>query len=115
MSDTAKCPECSGEFSYQDRGLWVCPECGHEWQASDSQATVAEVLDANGNRLTSGDAVSIVKDLKIKGASGILKAGTKVKNIRVLDDEHIVDGHDIDCRIAGFGALKLKGSVVRKA
>lgn len=114
MPDAPKCPECSGGFSYQDRGLFVCPECGHEWLGMEVEIATPAVADVNGNTLSNGDAVSIIKDLKIKGASGVLKAGTKVKNIRVLDLDHIVGGHDIDCRIEGFGALKLKGSVVRK-
>jgi len=76
---------------------------------------VAQVRDSNGNVLQSGDTVSVIRDLKVKGSSSVVKVGTKVKNIRVLDAEHITDGHDIDCKIDGFGAMKLKGSVVKKA
>lgn len=111
MSDS--CPKCSGSYCYQDRGLSVCPECGHEWDA-DATETVDAVVDSNGTVLASGDSVSVIRDLKVKGSSSVVKVGTKVKNIRVLDPEYVVDGHDIDCKIDGFGAMKLKGSVVKK-
>ena len=93
--------------------MLVCPECGHEWSA-DEAALVIETRCANGNVLTTGDSVTVIKDLKIKGSSSVVKVGTKVKNIRVLDPEYIVDGHDIDCKIEGFGAMKLKSTVVKK-
>lgn len=114
MSDVPPCPACGSVFAYLDRQSYVCPKCGNEWGTATDSVNVLVVVDVNGKPLASGDTVSVVKDLKIKGASGVIKAGTKVKNIRVLDADHIVDGHDIDCKIAGFGVIKLKGSVVRK-
>ena len=117
MPDLPACPQCASAFTYADGALWVCPECGHEWAAdagpaadhgADDDARV--VLDAVGNRLADGDAVIVIKDLKVKGASSALKAGTKVRNIRLVDGDH-----DIDCRIEGFGAMQLKSEFVRKA
>ena len=113
-SQIPACPKCSSSYAYEDRNQFVCPECAHEWSESVASESVYEVKDANGNVLKSGDSVSIVKNLKVKGASSMLKVGTKVKNIRILEAEHVVDGHDIDCKIEGFGAMKLKGSVVKK-
>jgi protein PhnA len=108
------CPKCEGSFCYQDRDMNVCPECGHEWMAADLPEECHQVKDSNGNVLASGDTVSVIRDLKVKGASSVIKVGTKVKSIRVLEPDYIVDGHEIDCKIDGFGAIKLKGSVVRK-
>lgn len=112
MSELPKCPECSSEYSYEDRGQFVCPECGHEWSHSggeeDSAAKV--VTDANGNPLADGDTVTVIKDLKVKGSSAVVKVGTKVKNIRLVDGDH-----DIDCKIDGIGAMKLKSQFVKKA
>ncbi|MFK8032337.1 MAG: zinc ribbon domain-containing protein YjdM [Gammaproteobacteria bacterium] len=108
------CPKCACEYAYEDRDNYVCPECGHEWSRADVADSQYEVKDVNGNVLVSGDTVFVVKNLKVKGASSDIKVGTKVKNIRVLDADHVVDGHDIDCKIEGFGAMKLKGSVVKK-
>jgi protein PhnA len=103
---------CGSCLTYEDAGLLVCPECGHEWsaQAGDESAESQPVhKDAAGNILADGDSVTIIKDLKVKGANGPLKAGTKVRNIRLVDENH-----DIDCRIDGFGAMKLKSEFVRK-
>lgn len=114
MSELPSCPKCESVYTYQDRENFVCPECSHEWNDESSETSEYVVTDVNGNVLASGDSVSVVKDLKVKGSSSVVKVGTKVKNIRVLDADHIVDGHDIDCKIVGFGAMKLKGSVVKK-
>ncbi len=114
MSDVPNCPECNCDYAYQDREQFVCPECAHEWSASEELEPDLEIRDSNGNVLQSGDSVTVIRDLKIKGSSSVVKVGTKVKNIRVLEPDYIVDGHDIDCKIEGFGAMKLKTSVVRK-
>lgn len=110
------CPHCASIHVYADRSLLVCPECGHEWPAAgDLEAPAGaarEVRDAVGNLLVDGDSVTIVKDLKVKGASGALKVGTRIKGIRLIDG---VDGHDIDCRVEGFGAMRLKSEFVKKA
>ncbi|MFI3329524.1 MAG: zinc ribbon domain-containing protein YjdM [bacterium] len=105
------CPKCDSEFTYQENELFICPMCAHEW--SEETSVEAVIKDANGNVLQDGDAVTVVKDLKVKGASGSIKVGTKVKNIRLVPDAK--DGHNIDCRIDGFGAMKLKSEVVKKA
>ena len=106
------CPQCASAYAYVDGALHVCPECGHEWSPGEASATDAsrEVRDAVGNLLADGDTVTVIKDLKVKGASGALKAGTKVRNIRLVDEDH-----DIDCKIDGFGPMKLKSEFVRKA
>ena len=106
------CPECNSEYTYEDRGMYVCPECAHEWSdAAEAEDTDEKVIrDANGNVLQDGDTVTVIKDLKVKGASNPLKVGTKVTNIRLVDGDH-----DIDCKIAGFGAMKLKSEFVKKA
>lgn len=112
MSDTPACPQCQGQFSYQDRNLWVCPECGHEWspnEAAPSDSDSAVITDANGQPLANGDTVTVIKDLKVKGSSLVVKVGTKVKNIRLVDGDH-----DIDCKIDGIGAMKLKSEFVKK-
>ncbi|MEW2138815.1 zinc ribbon domain-containing protein YjdM [Streptomyces sp. NPDC005409] len=111
------CPECSSAYAYEMGALLICPECGHEWQpsaASDGPAGAPQervIKDSVGNVLSDGDTVTVVKGLKVKGSTSGIKAGTKVRNIRLVDG---VDGHDIDCRIEGFGAMQLKSSVVRK-
>ena len=110
MSDLPQCPQCQSEYTYQDGNMLVCPECGHEWSANE----VAEddsliVKDANGNLLQDGDSVSVIKDLKVKGSSSVVKVGTKVKNIRLVDGDH-----NIDCKIPGIGAMKLKSEFVKK-
>lgn len=114
MNDAVTCPLCQCDYCYADREIMVCPECANEWQPGEEVVTTSAVTDANGTQLANGDSVTVIKDLKVKGASQTLKVGTKVKNIRLLAADQIVDGHDIDCKIEGFGALKLKGSVVRK-
>ncbi|WP_438296211.1 zinc ribbon domain-containing protein YjdM [Streptomyces sp. HUAS TT7] len=110
------CPECSSAHAYEMGALLVCPECGHEWSpASDEGADGAEdgvIKDAVGNVLADGDTVTVVKTLKVKGSPSGIKAGTKVRNIRLVNG---VDGHDIDCKIDGFGPMQLKSSVVKKA
>jgi len=110
------CPQCSSEYAYQDGNLWICPECAHEW-CGDSASVVAPeqdegIRDSNGNLLTTGDTVTLIKDLKIKGSSSSVKSGTKVKNIRLVD---AVDGHNIACKIDGIGAMFLKSEFVKKA
>lgn len=116
MSDEGQtCPKCQSPYGYQDGSLWICPECSHEWtlekEAVETVATSApQFLDANGVLLQTGDTVRTVKDLKVGGET--LKSGTKVKNIRLLDDP--VDGHDIACKVDGFGSIYLKCSVVKK-
>jgi protein PhnA len=116
MSQT-KCPKCNSEYVYQDGNLWVCPECAHEWGLTENTSAVAEevvdtaIRDANGNVLQDGDTVTVIKDLKVKGSSSVVKVGTKVKNIRLVDGG---DGHDISCKIDGFGAMNLKSEFVKK-
>ena len=111
MESLPACPECKSEYTYQDRNLFVCPECAHEWEqlVGDSEDETVVVNDANGNRLADGDSVSLIKDLKVKGTSSTIKVGTKVKNIRLVEGEH-----DIDCKIDGFGPMKLKSEFVKK-
>lgn len=113
MNQLPPCPQCRSEYTYEDGAQLVCPECGHEWSAGeDSEAThsQSEVRDANGNLLQDGDAVTVIKDLKVKGSSAVVKVGTKVKSIRLVEGDH-----DIDCRIDGIGAMKLKSEFVKKA
>lgn len=105
------CPKCACEYTYEDGNMLVCPECAHEWNENSAQENV--IKDANGNVLQDGDSVTVIKSLKVKGASSDIKMGTKVKSIRLVHDS--ADGHDIDCKIDGFGAMKLKSSVVKKA
>ncbi len=109
------CPKCDSDLTYEDGSLLVCPMCAHEWtqQETAAEAEVLIIRDAVGNELQDGDAVTVVKDLKIKGSSAVIKVGTKVKSIRLLYDAP--DDHDIDCKVAGFGPMKLKSSVVKKA
>ncbi|MEJ2789318.1 MULTISPECIES: zinc ribbon domain-containing protein YjdM [unclassified Pseudoxanthomonas] len=112
MSTLPPCPQCRSEYTYEDGVQLACPECGHEWSAgtalADDDARV--IKDANGNPLQDGDTVTVIKDLKVKGSSLVVKVGTKVKNIRLVDGDH-----DIDCKIDGIGAMKLKSEFVRKA
>jgi protein PhnA len=116
MSDGLKCPECSSEHVYQDGSLWICPECAHEWNpeaaAEGAGVEVSGVRDANGNMLSDGDSVTVIKDLKVKGSSLVVKGGTKVKGIRLVD---AADGHNISCKIDGIGAMNLKSEFVKKA
>lgn len=109
------CPKCQSEYTYEDGDLLICPECSHEWSTSDVAANEvpAVIKDANGNELNDGDTVTVIKDLKVKGSSLVVKVGTKVKNIRLLPDSN--DGHDIDCKIDGIGPMKLKSEFVKKA
>ncbi|WP_368251305.1 zinc ribbon domain-containing protein YjdM [Enterococcus sp. 2201sp1_2201st1_B8_2201SCRN_220225] len=109
MAQLPNCPMCNSEYTYEDRGQFVCPECGHEWTAEEAADTAFVVKDANGNLLQDGDSVTVIKDLKVKGASGPIKQGTKVKNIRLVDSDH-----NIDCKIDGFGAMSLKSEFVKK-
>ncbi|QFU02409.1 hypothetical protein FIU83_12250 [Halomonas sp. THAF5a] len=112
MSDLPNCPECGSEFTYDDGMQHVCPECGHEWSKEAPAAGEDEpvIRDANGNPLADGDTVTVIKDLKVKGASSVVKVGTKVKNIRLVDGDH-----DIDCKVDGIGPMKLKSMFVKKA
>jgi protein PhnA len=111
--DLPRCPECGSEFTYPMGALLVCPECAHEWSASSEADApgVSVIKDAVGNVLADGDTVSVIKDLKIKGSSLVVKVGTRVKNIRLIDG---VGDHDIDCKIEGVGPMQLKSSVVKK-
>ncbi len=113
MSNLPKCPQCGSEFTYEDGTRYVCPECAHEWdrQAAAEAAPSARVVrDANGNELHDGDTVTVIKDLKVKGSSLVVKVGVKVKNIRLVEGDH-----DIDCKVEGIGPMKLKSEFVRKA
>jgi len=116
MDDEMKCPHCGSEHAYHDGSLWICPACAHEWTPETAGAAEAEVAqgvrDANGTPLADGDSVTVIKDLKVKGSSLVVKGGTKVKNIRLIDG---VDGHDIACKIDGIGAMNLKSEFVKKA
>jgi protein PhnA len=114
MQTCPPCPKCQSTFTYSDgTGLIACPECGHEWPeagAAESAETARVWRDASGNVLQDGDTVTVIKDLKLKGGGGVVKQGTKVKNIRLVDGDH-----DIECKIDGFGAMGLKTEFVRKA
>jgi protein PhnA len=113
MSSLPPCPLCQSEYTYEDGVHYVCPECGHVWSQTESaeQTDAAKIVrDANGNILQDGDTITVIKDLKVKGSSSVVKVGTKVKNIRLVDGDH-----DIDCKIEGFGAMKLKSEFVKKA
>jgi len=114
MSLPPQCQKCGSVYTYEDRGLYVCPECAHEWSVDTVAAEATEVervvRDAVGNVLTDGDTVTVIKDLKVKGSSAVVKVGTKVKNIRLVEGDH-----DFDCRIDGVGAMALKSAFVRKA
>ena len=113
MSTPPRCPQCDSEYTYEDGPLYICPECAHEWpqQQEDGEAgdSAPVYRDSNGNTLQDGDTVTVIKDLKIKGSSQVVKVGTKVKNIRLVDGDH-----DIDCKIDGIGAMKLKSEFVKK-
>ena len=113
MNDLPNCPTCNSEFTYADGNMYVCPECAHEWaqkQAADGNDNERIIKDANGNVLNDGDTVAVIKDLKVRGSSSVVKIGTKVKNIRLVDGDH-----DIDCKIDGVGAMMLKSQFVQKA
>lgn len=112
MSALPACPKCHSEFTYEDGSLYICPECAHEWSAQAPELAEAEARvyrDSAGNVLQDGDTVTVIKDLKLKGSAGVIKMGTKVKGIRLVDGDH-----DIDCKIDGFGAMSLKSEFVRK-
>lgn len=115
MSEFPPCPKCKSEYTYSNGSLMVCPECFHEWNPDEVSVASSEdgptkIVDANGNELKDGDTVIVIKDLPVKGASKSVKAGTKVKNIRLTEGDH-----NIDCKIEGFGAMGLKSEFVRKA
>lgn len=110
MSTLPACPTCQSAYTYEDGALLICPECGHEWSATATTASDStQIRDSAGNILHDGDTVTVIKDLKVKGSSSVVKIGTKVKNIRLVDGDH-----DIDCKIDGFGAMSLKSEFVRK-
>lgn len=112
MSNLPNCPKCNSEYTYEDGILLVCPECAYEWNPeaeTEADEDSKVIRDANGNVLQDGDSVTVIKDLKVKGSSSVLKIGTKVKNIRLVDGDH-----NIDCKIDGFGAMKLKSEFVKK-
>jgi len=112
MSDLPNCPKCNSEYSYEDGNMLICPECAHEWPkdaAADTEDAERVFKDANGNVLQDGDTVTVIKDLKVKGTSSVVKVGTKVKGIRLVDGDH-----DIDCKVPGIGQMKLKTQFVKK-
>lgn len=112
MINLPKCPKCSSQHTYEDDNILICPECSHEWNReveSGNTESKKIVKDANGNILNDGDSVALIKDLKVKGSSSTIKAGTKVKNIRLVDEDH-----NIDCKIDGFGKIGLKSEFVKK-
>ncbi len=112
MTKLPNCPKCASEYTYEDRDILICPECAHEWeQDSDEEISSADtvVKDANGNELKDGDSITVIKDLKVKGSSSVVKVGVKIKNIRLCDGDH-----NIDCKIDGIGAMKLKSEFVKK-
>ncbi|MFK7739640.1 MAG: zinc ribbon domain-containing protein YjdM [Planctomycetota bacterium] len=115
MSELPPCPKCKSSYVYLDRGIFTCPECSHEWSAAEAAAEDAAkaeakvTRDANGTALADGDTVTVIKDLKVKGAGATVKVGTKVRNIRLVDGDH-----DIDCKIDGIGQMGLKSEFVRK-
>ncbi len=122
MSNLPKCPKCEADYTYLDGALFICPSCAHEWSDAKPGATGAEeptqddttVRDAVGNILQTGDSVTVIKDLKVKGSSLVVKGGTKVKNIRLVDGGGTA-GHNIDGKIDGIGSMALKSEFVRKA
>lgn len=112
ITETPNCPKCQSEYTYEDGLLYVCPECAHEWAIQSELETEENqqvVKDANGNILHDGDSISVIKDLKVKGTSLVVKIGTKVKNIRLVEGDH-----NIDCKIDGLGEMKLKSEFVKK-
>jgi protein PhnA len=109
MDQLPACPACQSVYTYQDGALLICPECAHEWAADGDASSAAQVRDANGNILQDGDTVTVIKDLKVKGSSTVVKVGTKVKNIRLVDGDH-----DIDCKVPGIGQMGLKSEFVKK-
>lgn len=118
MSKPTQCPKCNSEHIYQDGLLWTCPECSHEWSGheaekkDESAQKDTSIRDAHGNVLVTGDSITVIKDLKIKGSSSVVKVGMKIKNIRIIESE---DGHNIACKVDGIGAINLKSEFVKKA
>ena len=114
MSTLPACPSCGSTFTYEDRDQFVCPECAHEWRAGEADAAPSDdarvVRDSVGNVLADGDTVTVIKDLKVKGSSSVIKVGAKVRNIRLVEGDH-----DIDCKVEGIGPMKLKSIFVKKA
>jgi len=111
MSNLPNCPKCNSEYTYEDGNLLICPECANEWSINETNDDDAFIVkDSNGNLLQDGDTITVIKDLKVKGSSAVVKVGTKVKNIRLVDGDH-----DIDCKITGIGPMKLKSIFVKKA
>jgi len=112
MNNLPPCPKCNSQYTYQDQTLFICPECAYEWTSEEDMAEVtATIKDAHGNLLSDGDSVTVIKDLKIKGSSQVVKVGTKVKNIKLVPESD----HNIDCKIDGIGAMKLKSEFVKKS
>lgn len=109
MAETPNCPKCNSQYTYEDRNIFICPECAYEWSLETFLEEEFIVKDSNGNILKDGDSVLIIKDLKVKGASAAIKKGTKVKNIKLVDDDH-----NIDCKVDGFGSMGLKSEFVKK-
>ena len=113
MNDLPNCPQCNSEFTYEDGNLLICPECAHEWSkdaTNEDDSDELVIKDSNGNRLQDGDMITVIKDLKVKGSSSVVKVGTKVKILRLVEGDH-----DIDCKITGIGPMKLKSEFVKKA
>lgn len=110
MSELPACPKCASTFTYEDGALLICPECAHEWSPAADAENAKVWRDANGNELQDGDTVTVIKDLKVKGSSSVVKVGTKVRNIRLVEGDH-----DIDCKIDGIGQMGLKTEFVKKA
>ena len=109
MSERPPCPQCQCAYTYEDGALIICPECAHEWSPTEAAANAPVWRDSNGNELSDGDTVTVIKDLKVKGSSLVVKVGTRVNNIRLIDGDH-----DIDCKIDGIGAMQLKSEFVKK-
>ncbi|MET3589572.1 protein PhnA [Bartonella silvatica] len=109
MNQNSQCPRCGGLYTYEEGENFVCPECAHEWPQKSEDPSDDIVYDANGQVLANGDSVLLIKDLKVKGAASVLKSGTKVKNIRLVDGDH-----NIDCKIPGMGQIGLKSEFVKK-
>ncbi len=110
MNELPKCPKCNSEYTYKDNAMFICPECAHEWTSEVEEPPITSIIeDANGNPLQDGDTITVIKDLKVKGTSLVVKVGTKIKNIRLVEGDH-----DIDCKIEGIGPMKLKSQFVKK-
>ncbi len=112
MSSLPPCPQCNSEYAYEDNNMYICPECAHEWSIDSNEESEQGLVvkDAHGNTLQDGDNVTVIKDLKVKGSSSVIKVGTKVKILRLIDGDH-----NIDCRVDGIGAMQLKSEFVKKA